>query len=281
VKIKVDRPNASGAFDILSKYLKPGVPLSTKYWNGEAHTYETPNRFRDILPDAWKKVDDQLKGVRDMLGLRRLDEVKTVKATIIREAAERTIKELDLKDPELAKEARMTLERQPEEWTHELWRIESEKDAFNFLAYKTIEMIFIETDKTHMYFSREGELIIRDSRFLKVFYRNSTDTEILFHKDFVSGAALESIVQRAKKYAIKRLIKTKEKGIKLVDLWRAVNDEFKENEDLPNSTNPDDWAKIMGRKGLPIAHVEPMSGGTLKSPYDKEVQRVANTGQYL
>ena len=280
VKIKIERPDAGGAVDILSKYLKPGVPLSVKYWNGEAHTYETPNRFRDLLPGAWKKVDDQLTGVREALDLMRLDEVKMVRARIDRETAERTIKDLEVKDAALAKEARLTLERQPEEWTHELWHIESEKDAFNFLTYKTIEMIFIETDKTYMYFSREGELVIRDSRFLKVHYRNS-DSEILYHKDFISGAALENIVNRAKKYALKRLIRTKERGVKLVDLWRAVNDEFKENEDLPNSTNPDDWARIMGRKGQPIVHVESMSGEARKTQFDKAVEKVINTGQYL
>src|SRR5207249_2164913 len=87
-----------------------------------------------------------------------------------------------------------------------------------------------------------------DNRFLEVTYQ-SGDKEVLYFKDFNSGAMIENIVRRAKKMAIKRFLSLGEKGLKLEDLVTAIRDEFKENEDLPNTTNPDDWARISGKKG--------------------------------
>jgi proteasome-associated ATPase len=87
-----------------------------------------------------------------------------------------------------------------------------------------------------------------ENKFLEVTYANG-EKEILYFKDFSSGALIEGIVSRAKKYAIKRVIATQAKGIKADDLLRAIREEFKEHEDLPNTTNPDDWAKIAGKKG--------------------------------
>src|SRR4030095_16523046 len=88
----------------------------------------------------------------------------------------------------------------------------------------------------------------RDDRFIEVTYANG-DKEVLYFKDFASGAMIESIVRRAKKLALKRYIQTGDKGITLDDFLAAVREEFKENEDLPNTTNPDDWAKIADKKG--------------------------------
>src|SRR5207237_3654842 len=85
-----------------------------------------------------------------------------------------------------------------------------------------------------------------ENRFLEVTYQ-SGDKEILYFRDFNSGAMIENIVARAKKQAIKRLLKSGEKGIRGEDLIHAIRDEFKENEDLPNTTNPDDWARISGK----------------------------------
>jgi proteasome-associated ATPase len=117
-----------------------------------------------------------------------------------------------------------------------------------------------------------------ENRFLEVTYVNG-DKEILFFKDFASGAMIESIVRRAKQLALKRYIQTRDKGIKVDDLLRAVRDEFKENEDLPNTTNPDDWAKIAGKKGERIAHVKPLTGAPKET--NRPVERLVNTGQYL
>jgi proteasome-associated ATPase len=117
-----------------------------------------------------------------------------------------------------------------------------------------------------------------ENRFLEVTYANG-DKEVLYFKDFSSGAMIESVVRRAKKLALKRYIGGGPKGITADDLVSAVREEFKENEDLPNTTNPDDWAKIAGKKGERIVYVKPI----LAEPGNtaKPVDRVATTGQYL
>jgi proteasome-associated ATPase len=116
-----------------------------------------------------------------------------------------------------------------------------------------------------------------ENRFLEVTYANG-DKEILYFKDFASGAMMESVVRRAKKLALKRYISSGEKGIMLENLLTAVREEFKENEDLPNTTNPDDWAKIAGKKGERIVYVKPLMGeGKEKT---RPVERIT-TGQYL
>jgi proteasome-associated ATPase len=115
-------------------------------------------------------------------------------------------------------------------------------------------------------------------RFLEVTYQ-SGDKEILYFKDFNSGAMIENIVARAKKEAIKRFLKSGEKGIKLDDLVTAIRDEFKENEDLPNTTNPDDWARISGKKGERIVYVRTLLGDG-ETAAGRQVERV-NAGQYL
>ena len=118
-----------------------------------------------------------------------------------------------------------------------------------------------------------------ENRFLEVTYANG-DKEVLYFKDFASGAMVESIVRRAKKLALKRYIQTGAKGITVDDLLAAVREEFKESEDLPNTTNPDDWAKIAGKKGERIVYVKPLMGVKDKDK-PRAVDRVINTGQYL
>jgi proteasome-associated ATPase len=117
-----------------------------------------------------------------------------------------------------------------------------------------------------------------ENRFLEVTYANG-DKEVLYFKDFSSGAMIESVVRRAKKLALKRYIGKGEKGINTDDLLTAVREEFKENEDLPNTTNPDDWAKIAGKKGERIVYVKPLMGETKEK--QRNVEKVVNTGQYL
>jgi proteasome-associated ATPase len=116
-----------------------------------------------------------------------------------------------------------------------------------------------------------------DNRFLEVTYA-SGDKEVLYFKDFNSGAMIENIVRRAKKEAIKRFLSMGEKGIKTEDLLNAIRDEFKENEDLPNTTNPDDWARISGKKGERIVYVRTLLGDG--GAEGRQVERVA-AGQYL
>ena len=117
-----------------------------------------------------------------------------------------------------------------------------------------------------------------ENRFLEVTYANG-DKEVLYFKDFSSGAMIESIVRRAKKLALKRYIAGGGKGILTEDLILAVREEFKENEDLPNTTNPDDWAKIAGKKGERIVYVKPLMSDVKEK--QRNVEKIVNTGQYL
>ena len=117
-----------------------------------------------------------------------------------------------------------------------------------------------------------------ENRFLEVTYANG-DKEVLYFKDFSSGAMIESVVRRAKKLALKRYIGGGQKGIMVDDLLNAVREEFKENEDLPNTTNPDDWAKIAGKKGERIVAAQQVRH---EAPAPaRNVERVPTTGQYL
>jgi proteasome-associated ATPase len=116
-----------------------------------------------------------------------------------------------------------------------------------------------------------------DNRFLEVTYANG-DKEILFFKDFNSGAMIENVVARAKKMAIKRFLEQQEKGIKEDDLLEAIRAEFKENEDLPNTTNPDDWARISGKKGERIVYVRTLLSQAKDA--GRAIETI-NTGQYL
>ncbi|HEU4396721.1 MAG TPA: proteasome ATPase [Actinomycetota bacterium] len=118
-----------------------------------------------------------------------------------------------------------------------------------------------------------------ENRFLEVTYANG-DKEILYFKDFNSGAMIENIVSRAKKVAIKRFLETGHKGIMAADLFTAVTDEFKENEDLPNTTNPDDWARISGKKGERIVYVRTLIEGGSSKDLGRTIEQI-NTGQYL
>jgi proteasome-associated ATPase len=118
-----------------------------------------------------------------------------------------------------------------------------------------------------------------DNRFLEVTYANG-DKEVLYFKDFNSGAMIENIVARAKKMAIKDFLELGQKGLRLSHLTTACIDEFKENEDLPNTTNPDDWARISGKKGERIVYIRTLVTGK-GAEAGRSIDTVANTGQYL
>ncbi len=125
------------------------------------------------------------------------------------------------------------------------------------------------------------EMYLEDPRnqFLEITYQNG-DKEITYFKDFSSGAMIENIVRRAKKLAIKRLLDTGAKGMRPEDLVDAVYQEFKEHEDLPNTTNPDDWARISGRKGERIVYIRTLIDRDDKPGGGKSIEGVT-TGQYL
>ncbi|MFC9974444.1 proteasome ATPase [Spirillospora sp. NPDC127200] len=119
-----------------------------------------------------------------------------------------------------------------------------------------------------------------ENRFLEVTYANG-DKEVLYFKDFNSGAMIQNIVDRAKKMAIKQFLDTGQKGMRVAHLLAACVDEFSENEDLPNTTNPDDWARISGKKGERIVYIRTLVSGTKGAEAGRSIDTVANTGQYL
>src|SRR4051794_2453061 len=141
----------------------------------------------------------------------------------------------------------------------------SREETVQAMIQRTVERIYDEAE---------------DNRFLEVTYANG-DKEVLYFKDFNSGAMIENIVARAKKMAIKDFLENGGKGLRLSHLMTACIDEFKENEDLPNTTNPDDWARISGKKGERIVYIRTLVTSTKGSETGRSIDTVANTGQYL
>ena len=178
VKIKIERPDAQGAAEILSKYLTPDLPLS----------------------------EDDLKQHNG-------DKLITVKSMIQR----------------------------------------------------AVERMFNESD---------------ENRFIEVTYANG-DKEVLYFKDFASGAMLENIISRAKKNAIKEFLRNNKKGIRVEHILAACQEEFRENEDLPNSTNPDDWARISGKKGERIVFLRTLIQSKQGEEPGRSIETIGSTGQYL
>src|SRR5215207_7498042 len=129
----------------------------------------------------------------------------------------------------------------------------------------TVERMYTETE---------------ENRFLEVTYANG-DKEVLYFKDFNSGAMIQNIVDRAKKMAIKDLLENDQKGLRVQHMLQACVDEFKENEDLPNTTNPDDWARISGKKGERIVFIRTLITGKQGTEPGRSIDTATNTGQYL
>jgi proteasome-associated ATPase len=211
--------------------------------------------------------------------LSEIDGVETLKDVIVIGASNRE----DMIDPAILRPGRLDvkikIERPDVDAAKEIFRIYlhpglplhpdlvkahdgDETTAVDALVAETCERMYAEDD---------------GNKFLEVTYANG-DKEVLYFKDFNSGAMIENVVARAKKMAIKRYLDEGQKGIKAEDLFQAIRDEFKENEDLPNTTNPDDWARISGKKGERIVYVRTLiSEG---SEPGKSIESV-NTGQYL
>jgi proteasome-associated ATPase len=129
----------------------------------------------------------------------------------------------------------------------------------------TVERMYTETE---------------ENRFLEVTYANG-DKEVLYFKDFNSGAMIQNIVDRAKKMAIKDFLEHDQHGLRVQHMLQACVDEFKENEDLPNTTNPDDWARISGKKGERIVFIRTLITGKQGTEPGRSIDTVPNTGQYL
>jgi proteasome-associated ATPase len=141
----------------------------------------------------------------------------------------------------------------------------SAQSCVDAMIQRTVERMYTESE---------------ENRFLEVTYANG-DKEVLYFKDFNSGAMIENIVARAKKMAIKEFLETGQKGMRVSHLLAACVDEFSENEDLPNTTNPDDWARISGKKGERIVYIRTLVSGKTGTEAGRSIDTVANTGQYL
>ncbi len=141
----------------------------------------------------------------------------------------------------------------------------SAESTVEAMIQATVERMYAETE---------------ENQFLEVTYAGG-DKEILYFKDFNSGAMIQNIVDRAKKMAIKDWLTLQQKGIRVDHLLAACVDEFKENEDLPNTTNPDDWARISGKKGERIVYIRTIIQGKKGSEPGRTIDTVSNTGQYL
>jgi proteasome-associated ATPase len=193
--------------------------------------------------------------------LSELDGVETLKNVIVIGASNRE----DLIDPAILRPGRLDVKIKIE-------RPDAAQAGDIMSKYLNVGVPMIGQTVDRMYATSE------ENRFLEVTYA-SGDKEVLYFKDFNSGAMIENIVRRAKKEAIKRFLSTGEKGIRSEDLQHAIRDEFKENEDLPNTTNPDDWARISGKKGERIVYVRTLLGDGAGGE-GRQVERVS-AGQYL
>lgn len=210
--------------------------------------------------------------------LSELDGVEGLKNVIVIGASNRE----DLIDPAILRPGRLDVKikisRPDEEAAAQIFRIYLPDD----LPYNAAEVAEVGGDvdvfRQHIIDEAVAQMYSTDekNRFLEVTYANG-DKEVLYFKDFSSGAMIENIVRRAKKDAIKREIDGGDPGICLEDLRQALVQEFHEQEDLPNTTNPDDWAKISGKKGERIVYVRTL----LKGAEESRSIGTATTGQYL
>jgi proteasome-associated ATPase len=205
--------------------------------------------------------------------LAEIDGVEGLRNVIVIGATNRE----DLIDPAILRPGRLDVKIKIE-------RPNSDAARQIFSRYLTAEIPIGSTPVPEMIEETVAEMYRedQDNRFLEVTYANG-DKELLYYKDFASGAMIENIVRRAKKLAIKRVIAGGEKGIRTQDLLDSIRQEYKEHEDLPNTTNPDDWAKISGKKGERIVFIRTLvNEGKDKQELHggRAIERVA-TGQYL
>ena len=214
--------------------------------------------------------------------LAEIDGVETLRNVIVIGASNRE----DLIDPAILRPGRLDvkikIERPNREAAHQIFSQYLRPDlpldqdevgrmgggdpdkAVTAMIERTVEEMYKEDDK---------------NRFLEVTYQNG-DKEVLYYKDFASGAMIENIVRRAKKLAIKRAIAGEGRGIRTDDLVASIKQEYKEHEDLPNTTNPDDWAKISGKKGERIVYIRTLQSDGEEATGVRAIERVG-TGQYL
>jgi proteasome-associated ATPase len=214
--------------------------------------------------------------------LAEIDGVETLKNVIVIGASNRE----DLIDPAILRPGRLDVKIKIE-------RPDRDAAAQIFARYLTADLP-LDSDEVRSMGGGDREKCVRrmiedtvaemyradeDNQFLEVTYQNG-DKETMYYKDFASGAMVENIVRRAKKLAIKRAISGQGRGVRTEDLVASIKQEYKEHEDLPNTTNPDDWAKISGKKGERIVYVRTLVSEGKETTGGRAIERVA-TGQYL
>jgi proteasome-associated ATPase len=214
--------------------------------------------------------------------LAEIDGVETLKNVIVIGASNRE----DLIDPAILRPGRLDVKIKIE-------RPDEQSAAQIFARYLTADLP-LDEDEVRTLGGGDREKCVRgmiektvvemyradeDNQFLEVTYQNG-DKETMYYKDFASGAMVENIVRRAKKLAIKRTIAGEGRGIRTDDMLASITQEYKEHEDLPNTTNPDDWAKISGKKGERIVYVRTLVSQGKETTGGRAIERVA-TGQYL
>ena len=287
----------TGSPDVRSYFLNIKGPELLNKWVGE-----TERQIRLIFQRAKEKSDegvpvivffDEMDSLFRTRGtgissdvestivpqlLSELDGVESLKNVVVIGASNRE----DLIDPAILRPGRLDVKirinRPDTAAAREIFRIYiSEETPLDPVALKEHDgdktkliAAYIEETVDAMYAESD------ENRFLEVTYA-SGDREVLFFKDFASGAMIENIVRRAKKDAIKRQIAGGEPGVRLSDLTAAIKQEFREQEDLPNTTNPDDWARVSGKKGERIVHVRTLVDGDDESRLIEKV----SAGQYL
>jgi proteasome-associated ATPase len=205
--------------------------------------------------------------------LAEIDGVEGLKNVIVIGATNRE----DLIDPAILRPGRLDVKIKIERPNAEAARAIFARYLTNEIPIAAAESISEMIDATVAEMYRDDEA----NRFLEVTYQNG-DKEILYYKDFSSGAMIENVVRRAKKLAIKRVINGGAKGVSTQDLLASIKQEYKEHEDLPNTTNPDDWAKISGKKGERIVFIRTLVSETAEDHVagGRAIERV-QTGQYL
>ena len=287
----------TGSPDVRSYFLNIKGPELLNKWVGE-----TERQIRLIFQRAKEKSDegvpvivffDEMDSLFRTRGtgissdvestivpqlLSELDGVESLKNVVVIGASNRE----DLIDPAILRPGRLDVKirinRPDTSAAREIFRIYiSEETPLDPVALKEeggdktkVISGYIDATVDAMYAESD------ENRFLEVTYA-SGDREVLYFKDFASGAMIENIVRRAKKDAIKRQIAGGEPGVRLSDLTDAIKQEFREQEDLPNTTNPDDWARVSGKKGERIVHVRTLVDGDDESRLIEKV----SAGQYL
>jgi proteasome-associated ATPase len=287
----------TGSPDVRSYFLNIKGPELLNKWVGE-----TERQIRLIFQRAKEKSDegvpvivffDEMDSLFRTRGtgissdvestivpqlLSELDGVESLKNVVVIGASNRE----DLIDPAILRPGRLDvkirIDRPDTQAAREIFRIyisdetPLDPDALGEHGGDKAKVIdsYIEATVEAMYSESD------ENRFLEVTYA-SGDREVLYFKDFASGAMIENIVRRAKKDAIKRQIAGGEPGVRLSDLTDAIKQEFREQEDLPNTTNPDDWARVSGKKGERIVHVRTLVDGDDESRLIEKV----SAGQYL